>query len=107
MKNTKNKRWTSKTIYDRILALCGQYGWSITRLAELAEMPASTIYSCRYRDSMPKIETLIAICDALDITLAKFFMVEDGDTDALYGVLRELSDSSKKLLVEVAKRMKT
>ena len=106
MEITKNEGWTSKTIYNRILELCEEYGWTMNRLAELSGMTQSTMYTYRYRNSMPKIETLIAICDAFGITLAKFFMVKDDEVDELYIILSQLSHDSKTLLMEVAKKMK-
>lgn len=106
MKITKNEGWSSGTIYNRILVLCEEFGWTISRLAELAGMSPSTIYTYRYRDSMPKIETLVTICDVFGITLADFFQVKDRGTEELMSVLSRLSDSSKELIKEVAKRMK-
>lgn len=106
MEITKNEGWTSKTIYNRILELCEEYGWTMNRLAELSGMTQSTMYSYRYRNSIPRVETLIAICDALGITLTKFFMVKDDDVDELYIVLSQLSHESRNLLMEVAKKMK-
>lgn len=106
MEITKNEGWTSRTIYNRILELCEEYGWTMNRLAELSGMTQSTMYSYRYRNSIPRVETLIAICDALGITLTKFFMVKDDDVDELYIVLSQLSHESRNLLMEVAKKMK-
>lgn len=106
MEITKNEGWTSKTIYNRILELCEEYGWTMNRLAEMSGMTQSTMYSYRYRNSIPKVETLIAICDALGITLTKFFLVKDDDVDELYVVLSQLSHDSRQLLMEVAKKMK-
>lgn len=106
MEITKNEGWTSTTIYNRILELCEEYGWTMNRLAEMSGMTQSTIYSYRYRNSIPKVETLIAICDALGITLTNFFLVKDDDVDELYVVLSQLSHDSRQLLMEVAKKMK-
>ena len=106
MKITKNEGWSSKTIYNRILVLCEERGWTLTRLAELAAMNPSTIYTYRYRDSMPKIETLVAMCEVFNITLAQFFMLDESKDDELFIVLNGLSDTSKNLLKEVAKRMR-
>ena len=106
MKVTKNEGWSSKTIYNRILVLCEERGWTLTRLAELAAMTPSTIYTYRYRQSMPKIETLVVMCEVFDITLAQFFMLDESKDDELIIVLNGLSDSSRKLLKEVAKRMR-
>ena len=78
---------------------------ALTRLAELAAMNTSTLYTYRYRASMPTIETLVEMCEVFEITLAEFFMVEDKNEE-LIRILNGLSDSSKELLMEVAKRMK-
>lgn len=103
----KNEHWTSETIYSRILVLCEEYGWSINRLAEMAGVTPSTIYTYRYRESMPKVETLIVICNAFGISLSKFFRIEDDTANELYDVICGLSKSSRGLLKEVAKRMKS
>ena len=105
MKEKKNESWTSATIYNRILVLCEENGWSISKLAELSGITASTLYTYRYRNSMPKIETLVVICDAFDITLSKFFMVDDQSANDLFDTICCLSKSSRELL-QVAKRMK-
>ena len=105
MKITKNEGWSAKTIYNRILVLCEERGWTLTRLAELAAMNTSTLYTYRYRDSMPTIETLVEMCEVFEITLAEFFMLEDKNEE-LIRILNGLSDSSKELLMDVAKRMK-
>ena len=54
---------------------------------------------------MPTIETLVEMCEVFEISLAEFFMVEDKNEE-LIRILNGLSDSSKELLMEVAKRMK-
>lgn len=72
----------------------------------MSGMTQSTMYSYRYRNSIPKVDTLIAICDALGITLTKFFLVKDDEVDELYVVLSQLSRDSRQLLMEVAKKMK-
>lgn len=106
MTNKKNQEWTSVTIYNRILSLCEEKGWTISRLTELSNVSQSTFFAFRYRKSMPSIDTLVSICEAFGITLSKFFLIEDSDTNELYIMLNNLSPESRKLLKEVAKRMK-
>lgn len=106
MKEKKNESWTSTTIYNRILVLCEENGWTINRLADLAGITPSTLYMYRYRESMPKIETLVDICDAFDITLSRFFMVDDKSANELFEAICRLSESSRELIQEVVKRMK-
>lgn len=104
--NNLNKKWTPSAIYYRILTLCDAFGWSINRLAELSDVTPSTIYSYRYRNSVPKLETLIIICDTMNISLSEFFDEEDKNKWEVSKVINSLSEKSRYLLVEVAKLMK-
>lgn len=106
MKKMQNDVWTSKTIYRRILELCQYFNWTLYQLSDASGVPIATLYTYRRRSSIPKVETLLAICDAFGISLAKFFSVESNDAEELYVTLCNLSPTSRRLLKEVAKRMK-
>ena len=106
MKKQSSDVWTSKTIYRRILDLCHHFNWTLYQLSDESGVPIATLYTYRRRASIPKVETLISICDAFGISLGKFFTLEDEDTDDLYMILCNLSQTSRGLLKEVAKRMK-
>ena len=63
---------------NRILQLCGQRGITINRLATLAALPPSSVKNILYGKSRdPKLSTVLAICDGLDMTISAFFDTDD------------------------------
>lgn len=103
----KNSKWNNITIYNRVLQLCEEQDVGIIKLSAMTGINPSTFYTYRRRKSMPSIETLVAMCDALNISLSEFFRTdEDDNRDALFNLINSISAESRKLLVEVAKRMK-
>ncbi|MBE5740887.1 MAG: helix-turn-helix transcriptional regulator [Clostridiales bacterium] len=101
-----NSIWSAKETYKRITEFCANKGWTINRLAAESFITPSTLYSISSRNTLPSMETLKAICDALDITLATFFNVDNPTDTDLLTAFKELSEDGKILLTEVAKRMK-
>ncbi len=66
-----------------------QRGWSLYELAQEAGITQSTLTSMLKRGNPPKIDTLVCICDAFDITLAQFF-TEDEELERLTPKEKEL-----------------
>ena len=63
---------------NRILQLCGQRGITINKLASLAALPPSSVKNILYGKSRdPKLSTVLAICDGLDMTMSEFFDTDD------------------------------
>ena len=63
---------------NRILQLCGQRGITINKLATLAALPPSSVKNILYGKSRdPKLSTVLAICDGLDMTISAFFDTDD------------------------------
>ena len=63
---------------NRILQLCGQRGITINRLATLAALPPSSVKNILYGKSRdPKLSTVLAICDGMDMTISAFFDTDD------------------------------
>ena len=63
---------------NRILQLCGERNLSINKLANISGLPPSSVKNILYGKSQnPKLLTIKAICDGLDITLAVFFDTDD------------------------------
>ncbi|GAB1536278.1 helix-turn-helix domain-containing protein [Geovibrio sp. ADMFC3] len=60
-------------ILERITQLREERGWSSYKLAKMANIPQSTLSNLFNRENSPTIATLIAICNAFDISLAQFF----------------------------------
>ena len=69
-------------ILERIKSLQKERGWSNYQLAQEAAMTQSTLTNMFSRKTMPSVATLIAICDAFEITLSQFFS-EDETTPIL------------------------
>lgn len=71
---------TVTAVRNRILALCGERGISINKLATLSALPPSSIKNILYGKSQnPKIVTIKMICDGLEITLSEFFSTPEFD----------------------------
>lgn len=102
----KNSRWNNITIYNRVLELCEEKEMGIIRLSSITGINPSTFYTYRRRKSMPSIETLVAICNALNISLSEFFCAGEEDSkNVLFVLLDSISQESRELLIQVAKRM--
>lgn len=82
------------------------------QLAKLSNLSLSTLSNMRRRNTVPSIQTLQTICNALGITLSQFFVDEDTE---LYPISPEqkpffdyyihLSDEQQHLLLELVKNM--
>ena len=64
-------------ILQRIEDLRKARNWTEYQLAERAGMTQSTISSWYRKNIIPSIPSLEKICDAFNITLSQFFLVED------------------------------
>ena len=82
-------------------------GWTDYELAQQAMLTQSTIASMKARNSPPRIDTLQAICNAFDISLAQFFLEDESieylnkEEKRLIERFRKLSDKKKKALVDL------
>ncbi len=71
---------TIEAVRARILRLCGERNITINKLAALAGLPPSSIKNILYgRSQNPKLITIKALCDGLDITLGEFFSTPEFD----------------------------
>ena len=61
------------TVLERIKALQKERGWTNYQLVQEAAMTQSTLTNMYARKTLPSVTTLIAICDAFEITLSQFF----------------------------------
>ncbi len=81
---------------------------SIYRLAELSDLPYSTLANTFSRGTVPSIANLEAMCGAMGVSLAQFF--GDNETEqyltadelALVTNYRKLSPAMKKALYDMA-----
>ena len=71
---------TRIAVANRLLALCGERGLSIRKLATLSAIPPSTVKNILYgRSKNPGIVTIKKLCDGLNITLGEFFSTPEFD----------------------------
>lgn len=66
----------NKIIIDRLYYYLRKKDMTINRLADLTGIRQSTLSSMINRESVPKIDFLYKICEALDITLVEFLSIE-------------------------------
>ena len=99
-------------ILNKIEKLRKEKGWSIYKLALEAGITTSTLTNMLARKTLPSITTLIALCDAFEITLAQFFADENCNETLSYEELellqnyRKLSSNNKKVVVDLCKNIK-
>ncbi len=74
----------------KIEKLRKERGWTVYKLSLESGVTQSTLATMYQRNTPPKIETLQAICEAFGMTLAQFFMEEEG--------VESISADEKKLL---------
>ena len=75
---------------------------TVNKLANMAGVSQSYLRDLELGNKQPTIEYLSYICDALNISLKKFFSDEKTDSDVV-GLIDELNDEQKKALVEFLK----
>jgi transcriptional regulator with XRE-family HTH domain len=69
---------TRAAVANRLVALCGQRGWTVHKLATESAVPPSTVKSILYGNSKnPGVVTIKMLCDGLGITLEEFFSGEE------------------------------
>ena len=77
-------------LVDRIEELIGERGLSRSQLAKLSGIAESSVSNLFNRGSMPTVDTIEKICNALGITLSQFF--------SKTGEYPDLSKEQKELL---------
>ena len=80
-------------VHDRIRSLAYERGLSIYELARTAGIAESTLYNIFERGTMPKLDTVDRLCEALDITMSDFFLFTSNPGEGRY-----ISDEEIQLL---------
>lgn len=91
-------------IIAKIEKLKNERGWTDYELAQQSMVTQSTIASMKARNSLPKLETLTAICNAFGVTLAQFFL-EDEHIEVLNEQEKQLLESFRKLSLKKQKAL--
>ena len=74
-------------VLARLHQLLQERGWSVYKVAQEAGLSQKTVYNIYYRNTMPSIPTLEALCKAFGMSMAQFF-----STDNLIAVTPELKE---------------
>lgn len=91
-------------ILKRIKELQKERGWTNYQLAQEATMTQSTLTNMFARKTLPSVTTLIAICDAFELTLSEFFsenettLILSNDETQLIQKYRQLSKKNKNII---------
>ncbi|MDE6863136.1 MAG: helix-turn-helix domain-containing protein [Eubacterium sp.] len=67
------------TVIEKLVELREKSGWTDYRIAQEAGLSPSTVSNIFTRNTIPRVDTLEAICNAFGLTLAQFFQ-EDEET---------------------------
>jgi len=62
-----------KQIKERIIKFSNDQNLTLNRLAELSNIRQSTLNNIMNRNTIPKVDTIKAICDGLNISVKDFF----------------------------------
>ena len=98
-------------ILEKIDKLRIEKNWTFYKLAEESNLPLSTITNMYTRKSLPSLNTLIAICSGLNITLSQFFAENKEDINSeqeqeLINVFRTLDINNKQIAIKIIKLLK-
>ena len=97
--------WTSARFFERLDSFLHSRKWKLTDLGVSADITAQSLYAMRKRKTLPSLTSLCAICDALGITLADFFMIEAVERPAALLIKRRLNELSDETLDAIAALM--
>lgn len=81
-------------INKRLNDIMKNSGWTKYRLAKVCNLHESTLANIFYRDTVPTLSTLEAICKAMNISLSDFFAEDDRI---------EVDKETKELILEIKK----
>lgn len=93
---------TIDVVLERINAILTEKHWSLYKLADVCNLPHTSLYTMMQRHTMPKLDTLDTICKGLGITLSDFFLsISEPDNEELVKTIKE------KMLFEITQTMDT
>lgn len=104
-------------VLNTITKLRHERKWSEYQLSVQSQLPQSTISSWYRKNMLPSLASLEKICNAFDITMAEFFIIESGKVDSissspldadqreLLQCWRKLDKKQKELLLEFLKTL--
>lgn len=104
-----SKFWTTEQFFNRVNYFIAKRKMSLHELSCEMETSISTLYKLRKSTALPKMQTICAICDVLEIKLWEFFATEDDITPEMSSVIsdmRSVSLDGQKALAQMVKHIK-
>lgn len=101
--------WTTEQFFKRVNYFLAQRNMSLHELSCATETSISTLYKLRKSTALPKMQTICAICDVLEIPLWEFFATEDDITPEMKSVIsdmRTVSADGQHALAQMVKYIK-
>ncbi len=91
------------TIGEKIVMLRERRGWKTNRLADEAGISQSNLVFIERDQRTPRVDTLMHICEALEITLYEFFSIGDeSQEDNRERILKLLENKSDEYVRKLA-----
>ncbi len=84
----------AKNYIDRIRTLTKQKGWNFHRLAKESGIPYTSIRAMVAKNTTPKIDTAVKLCNALQVDLIEFV----NDEAIVVKNTKELTTEEQKLI---------
>ena len=100
----------TQLVLDKILKLLKDRNWSISQLAQYADLSDSTIYAWFNKKVHPSPESLMKICNACKLTLNELYAVDEEELSnaklrVLVDACRGFDDEKLDALIHVARAM--
>ncbi len=91
-----SKLWTSAKFFERLDFFLSAKNWTLYQLCSDVDITVDAIYKMRRRNTLPSLQSVCIICDALGLSLAEFFSVEilSPDCKAIMDSFETISNQS-------------
>lgn len=100
-------------VLERLQEIMRKQNLNANQLCKLANIPTSTFSNMKTRNTTLTIPVLSCICDALDISLAQFFVEDEEQMYPVTSLQKEfldyfilLTEEEQNLLLEMVKHIK-
>ena len=105
---TLSKLWTSAKFFERLDFFLSEKNWTLYQLCSDVDITVDAIYKMRRRNTLPSLQSVCIICDALGLSLAEFFSVEilSPDCKAIMDSFETISNQSLSALAILVQHLK-
>lgn len=103
-----SKLWTSAKFFERLDFFLSAKNWTLYQLCSDVDITVDAIYKMRRRNTLPSLQSVWIICDALGLSLAEFFNIEilSPDCKAIMDSFETISNQSLSALAILVQHLK-